>query len=234
MKKHVLLRDPKDIQRARALGVAHGRYGHFLTQTAADEGRNFVLPEAFDAARARPGFGQGRRPPHLENMLSSQAMCFNVFAPLSTRLELAGEVLRPFVPGLAVVKAIAIEHTPPADIFNDQSGRGGVDCDLFIKGTNARGEGLVLVIETKFVEPEFSMCGFKKAGRTEKGQDVCPDDAPVRADRQACLYARNKGYADWQRSDEHGLLAEGALRHSGCPFADSRWQLRVNLTLAHE
>jgi len=46
-------------------------------------------------------------------------MCFNVFAPLSTRLELAREVLRPFVPGLAAVKAIAIEHTAPADIFND-------------------------------------------------------------------------------------------------------------------
>ncbi len=104
-------------------------------------------------------------------------MCFNVFAPLSTRLELAREVLRPFVPGLAAVKAIAIEHTPPADIFNDQSGLGGVDCDLFIEGTNARGEGLVLVIETKFVEPEFSVwapCGrrARTLGMPLRGQQM--------------------------------------------------------------
>jgi len=177
--------------RARVLDVAYGRYGHFLTQKAADEGRNFVLPEAFDAAQARQGAGKGVARRTFENMLSSQAMCFNVFAPLSTRLELAGVVLRPFVPGLAAVKAIAIEHTPPADIFNDQSGLGGVDCDLFIEGTNARGEGLVLVIETKFVEPEFSVCGFKKAGRAEKGLRVCPDDVAPRAHRAQ----------RWQRRD---------------------------------
>jgi hypothetical protein len=219
--------------RAHSLAVEHGSYGHFLAQAAADEGRNFVLPEAFEAARARQRAGKGVAPRTFENMLSSQAMCFNLFAPLSTRLSLAGEILRPFVPGLAEVRSIEIEHTPPGDIFNDQSGRGGVDCDLFVEGTNASGEPFILVIETKFVEREFSVCGFKKAGRAKKGQDVCPDDVPVRANRGACLYARNK-YAYWQRSDEHGLLADGALAEAGCPFAGAKWQLWVNFALAHE
>lgn len=220
--------------RARTLGVAHGSYGHFLAQAAADEGRNFVLPEAFEAARARQRAGKGVASRTFENMLSSQAMCFNVFAPLSARPALAGAALRPFVPALAEVTSMEIEHTPARDIFNDQSGRGGVDCDLLIEGTNTRGEPLVLVIETKFVEPEFSVCGFRKAGRAEKGQDVCPEDVPVRATRGACLYVRNKGYAYWQRSDEHGLLVEGALPGVGCPFAGAYWQLWVNLALAHE
>lgn len=220
--------------RTRTLGVAHGSYGHFLAQAAANDGRNFVLPEAFEAARARQRAGKGVAPRTFENMLSSQAMCFNVFAPLSTRLALAGEALRPFVPALAEVKSIEIEHTPASDIFNDQSGRGGVDCDLLLEGTNTSGEPLVVVIETKFVEPEFSVCGFRKSGRAEKGQDVCPDDVPVRASREACLYVRNKGYAYWQRSDEHGLLVESALSQVGCPFAGANWQLWVNFALAHE
>lgn len=218
--------------RARTLGVGHGSHGHFLSRAAADEGRNFVLPESFEAARARQRAGKGVAPRTFENMLSSQAMCFNLFAPLGARLSLAGEALRPFVPGLAEVRSIEIEHTPAGDVFNDQSGRGGVDCDLFIEGVNTGGEPLVLVVETKFVEPEFSVCGFKRPGRAER--DVCPDDVPVRASRGACLYARKKGYAYWQRSDEHGLLAEGALAEAGCPFAGASWQLWVNFALAHE
>jgi hypothetical protein len=220
--------------RARTLGVPHGSYGHFLAQAAADDGRNFLLPEAFEAARARQRAGKGVAPRTFENMLSSQAMCFNVFAPLSTRLALAEDTLRPFVPGLAEVKSIEIEHTPVSDIFNDQSGRGGVDCDVLIEGTNNGGEPLLMVVETKFVEPEFSRCGFRKAGRAKKGRDVCPEDVNVRDGRQACLYVRNKRYSYWQRSDEHGLLAEGALADAGCPFAGAQWQLWVNLALPHE
>lgn len=217
-----------------SLGVGHGRYGHVLSQEAADAGCNFVLAEAFEAARARQRAGKGVAPRTFENMLSSQAMAFNLFAPLVTRLELATQVLSPFVPGLAAVKSIELEHTPPGDVFNDQSGRGGVDCDLFIEGTNGEGKPLVLVIETKLVEPELSTCGFKKPGRTTKGLDVCLDDVAVRADRTACLYTRNKGYAYWQRSDEHDLLADTALAETGCPFAGANWQLWVNLALAHE
>lgn len=220
--------------RAHTLRAEHGRYGHFLAQAAADAGSNFVLTAAFEAAQARQRAGKGVAPRTFENMLSSQAMCFNVFAPLSTRHVLAAEALAPFIPGLVEVKSIALEHTPARDIFHDQSGRGGVDCDLLIEGTNTSGEPLLVVIETKFVEPEFSVCGFKKSGRAEKGQDVCPDDVGVRADRSACLYVRNKGYGYWQRSDEHGLLREGALHETGCPFAGANWQLWVNLALAHE
>lgn len=220
--------------RARSLGVAHGCYGHLLAPAAIDEGRNFILPETYAVARARERAGKGVAPRTFENMLSSQAMCFNLFAPLSTRLALAGQALRPFIPGLAELTSIAIEHTPAREIFRDQSGRGGVDCDILIEGTNDTGERLVVVIETKFVEREFSVCGFKKPGRAKKGLIVCPDDVPVRANRGACLYARNKGYLYWLRSDEHRLLADDALADLGCPFAGRRWQLWVNLALAHE
>ena len=218
--------------RARVLGVKHGRYGHFLSPEAADAGSNFVLLEAFEAARARQLSGKGVAPRTFENMLSSQAMCFNVFAPLSTRLRLATEVLGRFIPGLEEVTAIHIEYTPAGDIFGDQTGRGGVDCDVLVEGRTKSGS-LVQVIETKFVEPEFSVCGFRKPGRAGKGQEVCPDNVTVRDDRDACLYVSKKGYGYWRRSDQLHVLADDAVLGTGCPFADGRWQLWVNLTLAH-
>ncbi len=219
--------------RAEVLGVEHGRYGHFLSSDAADRGSNFVLTEAFRAAQERRDAGKGVARRTFDNMLSSQAMCFNLFAPLSTRLDLATEVLAPFIDGLQEITAIHIEYTPAGDVFNDQTGRGGVDCDILVEGQTTRGS-LVQVIETKFVEPEFSICGFRKAGRAKKGQDVCPQDVAVRDDRGQCLYVRNKGYAYWQRTDQHGLLAPDAVPARGCPFGGARWQLWVNLALAHE
>ena len=219
--------------RAEVLGAPHGRYGHFLSAKEADDGQNFVVEEAFHAARHRQQAGKGVARRTFENMLSSQAMCFNLFAPLASRLELAATVLKPFIAGLVEVKAIHIEYTPAGDVFNDQSGRGGVDCDVLIEGRTET-ESLVQVIETKFVEPEFSICGFRKSGRAKKGQDVCAEDVAVRDDRNACLYLRKKGYAYWQRTDEHRLLEADALAERGCPFGGARWQLWVNLALAHE
>ena len=219
--------------RATVLGAEHGRYGHLLCKEAADRGLNFVSEEAFRAARARQAAGKGVAQRTFDNMLSSQAMCFNLFAPLASRLDLAAEVLRPFIEGLQSVSAIHLEYTPAGDLFGDQTGRGGVDCDVLIEGVTTRGR-LVQVVETKFVEPEFSRCGFRKPGRARKGQEVCPEGVPLADDRRACLYARNKDYLYWSRTDEHAFLRDDAVPPQGCPFGDDRWQLWVNTALAYE
>ncbi|MEQ8719651.1 MAG: hypothetical protein RLO52_23200 [Sandaracinaceae bacterium] len=219
--------------RATVLGAGAGRYGHLLDESAAGEGRNFVVEAAHQAALERRAAGKGVAARTFENMLSSQAMCFNVFAPLANEPPLAASALRPFFPGLQTIESIEIEHTPADDIFNDQSGRGGVDCDVLIEARDADGAPWTIVMETKFVEPEFSICGFRKAGRAKRGKVTCPDDVPVRGDRTACLYTSRKGYRYWLRSDEYDLLRDDALPEAGCPFAGARWQLWVNLSLAH-
>jgi len=219
--------------RASVLRAGAGRYGHLLDESAAAEGRNFVVDVAHQAALERRAAGKGVAARTFENMLSSQAMCFNVFAPLANEPLLAARALRPFFPGLQSVESIEIEHTPAGEIFGDQSGRGGVDCDVLIEARDAREAPWTIVMETKFVEPEFSICGFRKAGRTKRGKITCPDDVPVRGDRTACLYTSRKGYRYWTRSDEYELLRGDALPEAGCPFAGPRWQLWVNLTLAH-
>lgn len=219
--------------RAEVLGASHGRYGHILSEKEAAAGSNFILSEAREAARQRERAGKGTAPRTFNNMLSSQAMCFNVFGPLAARLELAAEVLKPFIDGLIRITAIHIEYTPAGDVFFDQSGTGGVDCDILIEGSTTTGR-LIQVIETKFVEPKFSVCGFRRPGRKEKGQQVCPRDVPVGTDLSACLYVQTKGYAYWKRTKEHQLLVSSALGEQGCPFGGVHWQLWVNLALAYE
>jgi hypothetical protein len=125
------------------------------------------------------------------------------------------------------------EYTPPNEVFGDQTGQGGVDCDLLVEGVSSDGAGVVVAIETKFVEPEFSTCGFRKTDRKAKGQPTCPDDVRVRASAEACLYTSRKGYRYWQRAAEHNTLSLDAVAETGCPFAGPEWQLWVNHTLVH-
>jgi hypothetical protein len=204
-----------------------------LDELAATEGRNFVVPAAYEQANVRAAAGKGVNEKRtFSNMLSSQAMCFNVFSPLASDLGLAARVLGPFFPGMAEIRSIAFEYTPSNSVFGDQSGRGGVDCDLLVDGLWDDGSNAVITIETKFVEPEFSNCSFRKPGRAAKGKAICPDDVPVGADRGRCLYSA-KGYGYWRQTERLVTLGAGALPGAGCPFGGPEWQLWVNHTLAH-
>lgn len=219
--------------RCNVLKAGSGKHDHRLEPNATAAGMNFTTEEAFLAAKERQKSGKGVGDRTFENMLSSQAMCFNLFAPLQSRLDLAANVLREFIPGLATVKEITIEYTPDPTVFGDQTGRGGVDCDVLIEGKTVSGDGMVIVIETKFVEPHFSSCGFRKSGRAAKGLDVCPEDVRVCEDRARCLYVSKKRYKYWARSDELSTLKPGAPMTKGCPFGGQLWQLWVNHVLAH-
>jgi len=221
--------------RANVLMAGPGSYGHFLDQAGTDSGKNFLLQSAFTAALKRQAGGKGVAARTFENMLSSQAMCFNIFQPLGANPDLAVRVLSRFFPSLATVTKITIEHTPDKNIFGDQSGKGGVDCDVLIEGADADGKPLVIVVETKFVETEFSICGYRKPGRAKDGKAVCPEDVPVSNDHHNCLYtSRKQPFEYWSRTIEHKTLNERSLPGSGCPFGGPLWQLWVNHALAHE
>lgn len=166
-----------------------------------------------------------------DNMLASQAMCFNLFAPLAQDTNLAARILRGFVAGLEAVKRIHFEYTPAGDLFGDQSGRGGVDCDVLVEATWSDGEDAVVTIETKFVETEFSMCGFRKPGREKKGRSVCPDELLLEPDASNCLYVTRKGYRYWDWTRRVRNVRDEVLP-GACPFSGPLWQLWVNHTLA--
>jgi len=218
--------------RASVLKAGWYRFGHILDKHAAFAGYNFCSPVALKSACIRFQ-KKGVSPRTFQNMLSSQAMCFNIFAPLQDDKELAHLVLTSFFPTISEVREIIIEYTPDNQVFKDQSGVGGVDSDVLIRAKETNGNDLVIVIETKFVETEFSICGFRKPSRKSKGLEVCPDDIDVVINQHKCLYVAKKNYGYWERSHENHTLKLGHFPHHKCPFSGPLWQLWVNHTLAH-
>jgi|GEM_PF-729683 len=218
--------------RVDVLGVGYEKYGHWLDQAAAERGANFVHPAALAAVTTRAATGKGVDPERtFANMLASQAMCFNLFGPLASSDEgrkLAAVVLARFVPGLTAVRSILIEHTPDADIFRDQSGPAGVDCDVLVEFDDEDGACGVLVIETKLVESTFSRCGHRKGS-----EPACPSNVQLGEDFSGCRYSSKNRFLYWQRTVESQSLRLPLVRDAGCPFGGASWQLWVNHTLAH-
>lgn len=102
--------------RANTLQVGCSEWGHWLDDAATEAGGNFVIPEAHEAAlkRARAGKGVGERT--FRNMLSSQAMCFNLFAPLARDLTLATTVMQPLLPGLGDRRQLFLHFVLPHEL----------------------------------------------------------------------------------------------------------------------
>src|SRR4051794_34001336 len=71
--------------RVEVLRAGWQRYGHLLDPAAVESGANFLHPAARASAEARAKAGKGvDRSRTYGNMLSSQAMCFNLFGPLAS------------------------------------------------------------------------------------------------------------------------------------------------------
>ncbi|HSV26411.1 MAG TPA: hypothetical protein VLH60_00825 [Sedimentisphaerales bacterium] len=223
--------------RANELKLPQGRYGHWLRDEDAARGANFY-GRAYEVASKRARDGKGvNKARTMGNMLSSQAMCFNIFGNLLTEdgLALATTALQKFTPTIHQVKQIDIEYTPNKDVFGDQSGQAGVDCDVLIEYIAANGEGGLLAVETKFVEEEFSACGFRKnVKKADPGRISCSEGTRPGNNFDGCLYVSRKHYGYWDQSRRLGTLRPDVLEgDQPCPFGDGMWQLWVNHTLVH-
>jgi hypothetical protein len=215
-------------------GFAPGTYGHILTSEDAERGCNFATPIAFAALRQRNSEGKGvdwKR--STENLLSSQAMGFNIFAPMTPGPESlvdATTVLQSCWPGIAQVHRISLEYTPRSDPFGDQSARGGVDADVRIDFRHQDGRRGILLVETKFVETGFSACAY----RSGKSKQTCPETTVVQRDGSNCCYSRraSKPFRYWEKSIEAGVVDMERISDGPCPFGGGLWQPWLNYTLA--
>jgi len=213
----------------------YDKYGHRLTTKDGDAGRNF-LPSLQDhilrAVKERQAIGKGVDFGRTSrNLLSSQAMCFNLFVPLNRDKQLAARLFNSFIGDIHSIDTdIAYEHTPSKSIFNDQSGKGGVDCDALVRYTGTQnGEKGLIVIETKYVETEFSQCGFRESDQ----KDQCPTKTVANNGYSNCRYHYKKNYHYWKVAGESGLYKMELLHSQPCPFGGSLWQLWTNLSLAY-
>lgn len=92
--------------------------GSLISKTAAEEGRNFLTPEIAEVVRLEMAYqeagaliDQNRL---YGNLLSSQPLCFNLFAGLRNDLALAARILRSIIPAidLKAVHHVWFEHSP--------------------------------------------------------------------------------------------------------------------------
>lgn len=127
-------------------------YGNMLPAEAAARGLNFLTDEIFAVAAARlaerTGAVEGFRPLH--NLLSSQALAFNLFGPLTRDPALATRLLRALLPAeVETVTRVALEYAPQprAEYLGDRTA-----FDAFVAYRRPHGSDAFLGIEVKLAD----------------------------------------------------------------------------------
>lgn len=211
--------------RANVLRVPYGTgptptstslYGNMLTSADGERGCNFLSPEIAQVARDRVSQGTGMVDDFrlFRNMLSSQPMCFNLFAPLVNDRALACRLLSPLLPdGLAEVTRVAIEWAPqPPDAYlGDRTA-----FDAFIEYRAGDGQLCALGVETKLAEP-FSQREYD-GERYRRWMRV--SDSPWRPEATSRVHA----IAHNQLWRDH-LLAIAMRHQPHSPYATTRLML---------
>lgn len=126
-------------------------FGNMLDAAGAEAGANFLSPEIFLVAQRRIAEGGGVEAFRcLRNMLSSQPMAFNLFAPLTQNLALASACFQTLLPELERVTAVRFEYapTPRKEFLNDRT-----SFDVWVDYRQRDGRRAFLGIETKLTEP---------------------------------------------------------------------------------
>ena len=129
------------------------RYGNMLPADAAEAGANFLTPEIFGVVRERISAATGAVDSFrlLRNMLSSQPLCFNLFAPLKRNLDLATKLMQATFGAERVqrVTDVKIEYAPqPAfEYLGDRTA-----FDVFIEYVAPDDEPGFFGIEVKLTE----------------------------------------------------------------------------------
>jgi hypothetical protein len=130
------------------------RYGNMLMSADGEGGLNFTSPEAFTAAQGPPDAKRGAVELFklLHNTLSTMPMCFNLFGPLSVRMDLATVAFQSLLGAEEVgrVKELKFEFSPypPSEYLDDKT-----TFDAFVSYERPDGKLGFLGIETKLTEP---------------------------------------------------------------------------------
>jgi hypothetical protein len=137
--------------------------GSYLPPEADSSGWNFLSPAIHQAALDRLAHREPKdmieKKRLLRNMLTSQALCFNLFLPQAADLPLATAIWSFLLPDdVASVECVKVEHSPgrghPTLGTGDHSA-----FDAFIGYQHRDGSRGMLAIETKYTEPFSARAG---------------------------------------------------------------------------
>jgi len=169
------------------------------------------------------------------NMLSSQAMCVNIFFPLKQHLDVFKPWLLGKFPDVEKVTSLDFEYIGPQgkDYFNEKGGRGQnrTSSDICITWEDEQRKKNMLLLEFKFTERDFGVCSRRE------GQDdnLCRNSEKIVASPQTQCYRAQVGRTYWEyilRNDSPFKL-KALTTESYCPFRYDFYQLMRNQLLAH-
>ena len=140
---------PAGLHRGELLGsrLPMPRAKEQLENYLSDSIREVVRREVVDGPRAGRLFGEPRI---YDNLLSSQPLCFNLFAELQQDLSLATRFFARRCPGVAAVTALRFEHSPGRGErrYTDDNSA----FDVFVAYDTVAGARAFLGIEVKYHE----------------------------------------------------------------------------------
>lgn len=217
------------------------RLGSRISLATGRTGANFMTPDiAAVAARAlayrEPGaaYDIGRL---RTNLLSSQPLAFNLFAPLATDPALAARFIAELVPTaqLATVTDILFEHSPGRSDPRFTADRTAFD--VVIRGTTATGARALICVEVKYSEAGHDAAPpphprYAEVARATPGLFVDPDDPTLigptcqQLYRQHCLASAmlTAGLADTATlafiAPAHNHLAHASAATYKCQLTD--------------
>ncbi|MCX6242691.1 MAG: hypothetical protein NTX43_12865 [Bacteroidetes bacterium] len=227
-------------------------YSHILKETSKNKLQNFlgedeILKVVEDRFKEKAGDLHRVR----TNTVASQPCCFNLFAPLKNRRELAGKLFSLLMGKAVEVQHIAIEFTPCIEeSLGDQSKYGGTDADVAVFYQDDKQKTGVILIEFKYIEADFSVCSSykEKNGKEKDGikkSDVrkfCDNpgfykelilsnvDNKKKPTNPLCGYLK---YNNWQLLTKSKVFDLNAIKSADhCPFRYSLQQLWRNILLA--
>ena len=189
------------------------RYGNMLREEDGRRGLNFLTDGIFQVVQARLAQRTGTVDAFrlLNNLLSSQPMCFNLFGPLVTDTALATRLMKALFPGqVERVCEVRIEWAPepPSTYLADRTA-----FDAFIDYVRPDGQRAFVGFETKLTEP-FSQRHYD--GPSYRRWMTAPG-SPWRPDAHAAVDA----VAHNQLWRDH-LLAVALRDHPQTPYASGR------------
>lgn len=170
---------------------------------------------------------------HRYSMVSSQALCVNLFFPLRRHHDVLARFLSLRFSELERVVDLDFEYVGPRNYFNEQGGRGQnrTSADVSIRWLDKAGKGRLTLLEFKFTEPTFGECGKKTNPRRER----CLDASRIVLSPGTECYRAEVGRSYWSiiQSSQGPFLPEALVTETFCPWRYDFYQLMRNQLLAH-
>jgi hypothetical protein len=208
--------------RANVLKVPYGfgpnsssvtKYGNMLTIEDGNKGLNFISPEIFTLVKRRISERSGAVDPFrlLNNMLSSQPLCFNLFGLFESDLELATAFWNYHFPdNVQEITAMKIEYAPSPNLLylNDRTA-----FDAYFEYNNFNGKRGFIGVEVKYTEP-FSQQQYDSPAYRKWSNNT---GSPWKAESYAQLPDIR-----WNQLWRDHLLAISMLARENSPFAEGK------------